>query len=81
MSGDMRHCTAHCGLEPASQGGSRGTTVRCSSVLEPSFYLPPFVGIPVMQATEPFPKNARIYCSGTPADRSAVPSRVTSVFR
>lgn len=50
LEGDMQHYSARWELEPASYGETQGTRIRFGGTLEPRFYLPPFVGNPIMQA-------------------------------
>jgi hypothetical protein len=50
-SGDMQHYTARWELEAASRGdGAQGTRIVFAGELEPRFFIPAFIGQPVVQA-------------------------------
>lgn len=50
-SGDMQHYTARWELDAVSQGdGAQGTRIVFAGELEPGFFIPAFIGQPVVQA-------------------------------
>jgi ribosome-associated toxin RatA of RatAB toxin-antitoxin module len=49
ISGDMRSYSAHWELAPVVHNGTEGTRINFSGVIEPAFFIPPFVGKSMVQ--------------------------------
>jgi ribosome-associated toxin RatA of RatAB toxin-antitoxin module len=49
ISGDMRSYTAHWELAPVVHNGTEGTRINFSGVMEPVFFVPPFIGKSIVQ--------------------------------